>query len=1850
MAPQSDYRLDASLDVVPLIDKQIGINSALGTWNSGPDFPTVTYPFMKYVRTTNGNLYIRNGRDTAWVAQGNVNKPNLGIEGADFARVEPDIAFNKQRISNLEDGSPAIRLTSGLPVWDSVTDESVASWAVSFDPIADPTTHRSWSTQSAGLSDGDRFWFTIRIPSADQPARYRLTFDNPVKLVRRMDQVEWRRDEGGAFKYYQFKFPLEEHTGAIQLERTSNTQFIEQLTWLGGLGDQAVDQVVDSTKFASKVDDLIEVDPTSALSKSTDPDGTIRLGSDRFTTRYWLDRVFPDRTDADRGKVVVLSETDRHDVDLEDAPSGGGGGLSAVMSDDTLDGNGLTTSVLRVANPFTEADEQKLDGIAAGAEVNVKSDWAEPDSSKDSFIENKPDVLLTVATDGTLDGDGTTDNPLSVTTAFTPSDRARLDAVKEQVQADWEQPDSTQVDFIKNKPATITQEERDKLASVQTGVQSDWEASSGAAAILNKPDLKPVATSGRFADLTGKPFGPGRAYWYFNNGRCSLIAHFRSDYIEKLFGDFSFGGTSITRVDKRILLTGLIPDLLDPSELNSITLKGSVVRGGGPLELGEVLNEHVQVNENLEVEGYFQLYCTLDHASLRAITSNTDPGRFVLNYTPTGQTEAKEWSLEVPWMSAAEARTIILEPFIAQDEIIGGVDTTPKELLLPGTLGRASQALVVNSSGTDRRWRTLDFPFMVRQMLGRDLEDSDRGKVIAVDGSNKNRMVLTAAPSGSGPGGGLSVVASDTTLTGSGTGADPLKVAKPVNRTNVWQEVQDIIKVDSSLDIATNSGNETVTLSVDAEGVESKLLDAIKSPRTASDRDKVVATAATNENRLILIDKPTGGGSGPAFNPSQANLYPGTQAIMQAGTGVDLVKSSANNTITINATGGGGSRGAASGDAQIAGYELIDSWNVLPSTLETPINVTSALGTGGVTLSPQLRNVHVDITLPTLDDNETYALALRPNSSMLTSREQQVWPVLNAQNNIFYSGQTLKKADFTQNRLTIRTTSWARLDNFFNAFRGLEALLNYSITSVSAAVKRVQITGYGISKDSNFSSTLSATLNGLTEARLYLYRVSNVIDVGGGGGIDSVTSDATLTGTGTSARPLKVTMPVNQANVYAQSKAIVLPGPGILSKFNDTSSQIELALNVATLQSNVITSANQDVTPEVADRGKFLAVSATDQTKLDLVDAPVDLTPVEDRLDHLERQTIDINILANTNNYVTAPADEAQWTGYGVTSAIGGRLLALVGGGKATAADISTLRARTRWFTSAAISAPQVVIVRAKPELDVSNYALAVANVEGDPHRTHEWMQIGSGDQWSYYLVGRRETARPGDHITMRKQQNQSSTSWKGDLTGPANERIKRNTEGLVDMRVVHDSTKRTLALSSNAGWHDTFGNDNSFFTKTIDQLQDGLSQQEVDDLTSGAQTWFDSEIQEDQTALIVRVNHLNANPQDYVVWTHQDGVIVLNNTNQIYRDATWVYFRARLNTSGQAQAVRVEVQSEESHTIYDGQLGPKAIESVGVTGGKAEGKVLFEYTDGTVSPIDALRTDYLTKVLGDVGSATGATVRREIKIILQGVFPEFTASSQYQKLNIGGFDTRVGTLTLAPGEYIGSTASIASVDQTTGQFRLGTYLTNSQWDTIISNPGQELRVDLFTSEGRWRTAIPRLSQAAQTANPILRYIPASVIKGLPDTAGGVADGAVTLDKLAEAVAARLLPPALGSVNQILRVNSRGTGVEYATPSGGGWVESSSGELQLNEGRTFLLNPSLTLIMFMLRRPNTHLPVSPTIHRRNAIVRGLSSTSVPVFDTRNSVVILIMGMARDYRSIIINKSSRNDHFLRVYQQ
>ena len=170
-------------------------------------------------------------------------------------------------------------------------------------------------------------------------------------------------------------------------------------------------------------------------------------------------------------------------------------------------------------NNYTTAEKTKLAGIAAGAEVNVQSDWTESDSNSDAFIQNKPANLVQDA------------NYVHTDNNYTTADKNKLSGIaagaEVNVQADWTETDSDSDSFIQNKPANLVQDanyvhtdnnyttaDKNKLSSIAAGaevnVQADWNEANSAsdAYIKNKPTLATVATTGSYNDLTDKPTIP----------------------------------------------------------------------------------------------------------------------------------------------------------------------------------------------------------------------------------------------------------------------------------------------------------------------------------------------------------------------------------------------------------------------------------------------------------------------------------------------------------------------------------------------------------------------------------------------------------------------------------------------------------------------------------------------------------------------------------------------------------------------------------------------------------------------------------------------------------------------------------------------------------------------------------------------------------------------------------------------------------------------------------------------------------------------------------------------------------------------------------------------------------------------------------------------------------------------------------------------------------------------------------------------------------------------------------------------------------------------------------------------
>jgi len=157
----------------------------------------------------------------------------------------------------------------------------------------------------------------------------------------------------------------------------------------------------------------------------------------------------------------------------------------------------------------------------------VQSDWAETDTSDPSYIQNKPDLdLLATKAELTSGLAGKQDTLIPGDNITIVGNVINATAAPQQ-QADWNQSDSSAVDYIKNKPQNLVQDanyvhtdnnftntDKTKLDGIQPGaeanVQADWTQSDTSADdyIKHKPNLATVATSGSYNDLSDKPTIP----------------------------------------------------------------------------------------------------------------------------------------------------------------------------------------------------------------------------------------------------------------------------------------------------------------------------------------------------------------------------------------------------------------------------------------------------------------------------------------------------------------------------------------------------------------------------------------------------------------------------------------------------------------------------------------------------------------------------------------------------------------------------------------------------------------------------------------------------------------------------------------------------------------------------------------------------------------------------------------------------------------------------------------------------------------------------------------------------------------------------------------------------------------------------------------------------------------------------------------------------------------------------------------------------------------------------------------------------------------------------------------------
>jgi len=142
--------------------------------------------------------------------------------------------------------------------------------------------------------------------------------------------------------------------------------------------------IEDSADSNNKKKITVGTLPTGGGGEANTASNVGTAGTGVFKQKTGIDLEFKN-INAGSNKISITNDTTNNEIDIDVLPANIG------MSSLNNDGDFVTdASYVHTANNYTNAEQSKLAGIFAGAEMNVKSDWNA--SSGDAEILNKPSI------------------------------------------------------------------------------------------------------------------------------------------------------------------------------------------------------------------------------------------------------------------------------------------------------------------------------------------------------------------------------------------------------------------------------------------------------------------------------------------------------------------------------------------------------------------------------------------------------------------------------------------------------------------------------------------------------------------------------------------------------------------------------------------------------------------------------------------------------------------------------------------------------------------------------------------------------------------------------------------------------------------------------------------------------------------------------------------------------------------------------------------------------------------------------------------------------------------------------------------------------------------------------------------------------------------------------------------------------------------------------------------------------------------------------------------------------------------------------------------------------------------
>ena len=203
-------------------------------------------------------------------------------------------------------------------------------------------------------------------------------------------------------------------------------------------------------------------------------------------------------TSAERTKLTSVTSGAAVALVSGTAPIVSSGGTSPAIS--------ITAATTSAAGSMSAADKSKLDGIQAGAEVNVNADWNA--TSGDAQILNKPTFVASVAGTSPIVSTGTTTPTISITAATTSTagsmsaaDKLKLDGIASGAEVNQ----NAYSNFLVGTTTISANSETDTLTLIaganitltpNAGAESITIAATGSTGVSSVTGTAPIVSSG----------------------------------------------------------------------------------------------------------------------------------------------------------------------------------------------------------------------------------------------------------------------------------------------------------------------------------------------------------------------------------------------------------------------------------------------------------------------------------------------------------------------------------------------------------------------------------------------------------------------------------------------------------------------------------------------------------------------------------------------------------------------------------------------------------------------------------------------------------------------------------------------------------------------------------------------------------------------------------------------------------------------------------------------------------------------------------------------------------------------------------------------------------------------------------------------------------------------------------------------------------------------------------------------------------------------------------------------------------------------------------------------------------